>query len=59
VLKTVFDRYWSLLAEEGTTWYEHGLWPASYWQLWSSHIVHATHRRGLRQVKALSETGSI
>jgi hypothetical protein len=42
---------------EGTTWYQHRLWPASYWQLWSDHIIHTIHLRVLRQVKALSETG--
>jgi hypothetical protein len=25
---------------EGTTWYQHGLWPAEYWRLWSDAIIH-------------------
>jgi len=40
---------------EGTTWYQHGLWPASYWQLWSDQIIHTIHLRVLRHVKAISE----
>jgi hypothetical protein len=24
---------------EGTTWYQHGLWPAAYWRLWSDAII--------------------
>jgi hypothetical protein len=40
---------------EGTTWYQHGLWPANYWQLWSDHIIHTIHLRVLRHVKQLSE----
>ena len=41
---------------EGTTWYQHHLWPASYWQLWSDAIIHRIHLRVLRHVKQLSET---
>jgi hypothetical protein len=40
---------------EGTTWYQHHLWPASYWRLWSDAIIHRIHVRVLRHVKALSE----
>ena len=40
---------------EGTTWYQHHLWPASYWQLWSDAIIHRIHLRVLRHVKQLSE----
>lgn len=40
---------------EGTTWYQHGLWPALYWRLWSDRIIHTIHRRVLRHVKQLSE----
>jgi uncharacterized membrane protein YhaH (DUF805 family) len=42
---------------EGTTWYQHGLWPAAYWQLWSDQIIHTIHLRVLRHVKELSESG--
>ncbi len=40
---------------EGTTWYYHNMWPASYWQLWSDAIIHRIHRRVLNHVKFLSE----
>lgn len=40
---------------EGTTWYQHGLWPETYWTLWSQAIIHRIHMRVLRHIKALSE----
>jgi uncharacterized membrane protein YhaH (DUF805 family) len=40
---------------EGTTWYLHGLWPASYWQVWSDNIIHQIHLRVLRHIKNLAE----
>jgi len=40
---------------EGTTWYQHGLWPAPYWKVWSDQIIHTIHLRVLRHVKQLSE----
>jgi hypothetical protein len=43
---------------EGTTWYQHHLWPAGYWQVWSDAIIHRIHLRVLRHVKALSEARS-
>jgi hypothetical protein len=36
---------------EGTTWYRHGLWPSSYWQLWSDAIIHRIHMRVLRHIR--------
>lgn len=39
----------------GTTWYEHRIWPQSYWRLISDEIIHRIHLRVLRHVKALSE----
>jgi uncharacterized membrane protein YhaH (DUF805 family) len=42
----------------GTTWYQHHLWPASYWALWSDAIVHGIHGRVLRHIKRLSESPS-
>jgi hypothetical protein len=39
----------------GTTWYQHHLWPAAYWRLWSDAIVHDIHFRVLKHIKALSE----
>jgi hypothetical protein len=41
---------------EGTTWYEHHLWPASYWQLWSDQIIHRIHMRVLKHIKTLAES---
>lgn len=40
---------------EGSTWYEHKLWPSEYWQLWSDAIIHRIHLRVLRHVKQLAE----
>ncbi|MBM3841149.1 MAG: hypothetical protein FJ398_24980, partial [Verrucomicrobia bacterium] len=40
---------------EGTTWYYHHLWPASYWQLWSDFIIHCIHQRVLNHIKTLAE----
>ncbi len=40
---------------EGTTWYRHSLWPASYWQLWSDELIHRIHMRVLRHIKRQAE----
>lgn len=40
----------------GTTWYQHHLWPASYWRLWSDAIIHRIHLRVLRHIAKLSTT---
>lgn len=40
---------------EGTTWYQHGLWPAEYWRWWSDAILHRIHMRVLRHIRDLSE----
>ena len=40
---------------EGTTWYQHHMWPATYWRWWSDNIIHTIHLRVLRHVKQLSE----
>jgi hypothetical protein len=40
---------------EGTSWYQHGLWPAQYWRLWSDAIVRRIHLRVLEHIKQLSE----
>jgi hypothetical protein len=41
---------------EGTTWYQHGLWPGEYWRWWSDAIIHRIHLRVLNHVKMLAET---
>jgi len=43
---------------EGTTWYQHGLWPAQYWRWWSDAILHRIHMRVLTHIRALSESHS-
>jgi uncharacterized membrane protein YhaH (DUF805 family) len=40
---------------EGTTWYQHHMWPAAYWRIWSDFIIHRIHLRVLNHVKMLSE----
>ena len=40
---------------EGTTWYQHHMWPAAYWQVWSDLIIHRIHLRVLAHVKQLAE----
>jgi hypothetical protein len=41
---------------EGTTWYQHGLWPETYWTIWSQAIIHRIHMRVLTHIKNLSES---
>ena len=40
---------------EGTTWYQHGLWPAQYWRWWSDAIIHRIHLRVLGHIGTLAE----
>jgi len=40
---------------EGTTWYQHTMWPAAYWHLWSDYIIHKIHSRVLEHIRAESE----
>jgi uncharacterized protein YndB with AHSA1/START domain len=40
---------------EGTTWYQHGLWPAEYWRWWSDAIIHRIHMRVLNHIRTLAE----
>jgi Polyketide cyclase / dehydrase and lipid transport len=42
---------------EGTTWYQHGLWPAEYWRWWSDAIIHRIHLRVLTHIRTLAEKG--
>jgi hypothetical protein len=42
---------------EGTTWYQHGLWPAEYWRWWSDAIIHRIHLRVLNHIRTLAEKG--
>jgi hypothetical protein len=43
---------------EGTTWYQHGLWPAAYWQIWSDAIIHKIHLRVLNHIRDEVERSS-
>jgi hypothetical protein len=40
---------------EGTSWYQHGLWPAEYWSWWSDAIVRRIHIRVLTNIQKLAE----
>jgi hypothetical protein len=40
---------------EGTTWYQHRLWPAAYWRLWSDAIIHRIHLRVLEHIRDKAE----
>ncbi len=41
---------------EGTTWYQHTMWPAAYWHLWSDYIIHNIHFRVLEHIRTEAET---
>ena len=41
---------------EGTTWYQHGLWPSAYWRLWSDAIIHQIHMRVLKHIRDGAES---
>jgi hypothetical protein len=43
---------------EGTTWYQHHLWPAAYWRLWSDFIIHRIHQRVLVHIQQCAESDS-
>src|SRR5258708_4601689 len=40
---------------EGTTWYQHTMWPAAYWQLGSDYIIHKIHLRVLEHIRVAVE----
>jgi uncharacterized membrane protein YhaH (DUF805 family) len=40
---------------EGATWYQHTMWPAGYWHLWSDYIIHRIHLRVLEHIRIQSE----
>ena len=43
---------------EGTTWYQHTMWPAAYWHLWSDYIIHKIHLRVLEHIRISVEEKS-
>ena len=44
---------------EGTTWYQHGLWPSHYWSWWSAAIIHRIHLRVMNHIRALAEAETL
>ena len=44
---------------QGTTWYQHHMWPAGYWQLWSDYIIHRIHLRVLRSIRQRAEQDAL
>jgi uncharacterized membrane protein YhaH (DUF805 family) len=43
---------------EGATWYQHTMWPASYWRLWSDYIIHRIHLRVLEHIRRQAEAAT-
>jgi hypothetical protein len=43
---------------EGTTWYQHHMWPEAYWKLWADYVIHKIHMRVLNHIKSESEAGA-
>ncbi|MDB6116918.1 MAG: uncharacterized protein JWO08_699, partial [Verrucomicrobiaceae bacterium] len=40
---------------EGTSWFQHDLWPQFYWAPLTKEVVHEVHQRVLLHIKALAE----
>ncbi len=40
---------------EGTTWYHHSMWPATYWHWWSDYVIHRIHMRVLIHIRERAE----
>ena len=43
---------------EGRTWYSLSLYPMTYWSIWTSLSIRASHLRVLNHMKAVTEAGS-
>ncbi|MCB0346299.1 MAG: DUF805 domain-containing protein [Bdellovibrionales bacterium] len=43
---------------EGTTWYQHRIWPSWYWKTYSDFIIHQIHLRVLRHVAIHAEAAA-
>jgi uncharacterized membrane protein YhaH (DUF805 family) len=41
---------------EGTTWYQHAMWPATYWGWWSNYVIHRIHMRVLNHIRERAES---
>ncbi|HEY2351405.1 MAG TPA: DUF805 domain-containing protein [Candidatus Acidoferrum sp.] len=44
---------------EGTTWYRHTMWPATYWGWWSDYVIHRIHMRVLNHIREQAEMRSV
>src|ERR1700682_3831269 len=44
---------------EGTTWYQHTMWPATYWSWWSNYVIHRIHSRVLNQIRDRPESQTL
>jgi hypothetical protein len=44
---------------EGATWYQHTMWPAVYWRLWSDYVIHKIHKRVLEHIRVQAEVRPI
>lgn len=44
---------------EGTTWYQHHMWPQVYWKWWSDYLIHRIHSRVLDHVAALATADGV
>jgi hypothetical protein len=38
-----------------TTWYQHHMWPATYWRAWSDYIIHQVHAMVLQNIRERAE----
>jgi hypothetical protein len=38
-----------------TTWYQHHMWPATYWRAWSDYIIHQVHGMVLANIRERAE----
>ena len=38
-----------------TTWYQHHMWPASYWRAWSDYTIHRVHDMVLENIRERAE----
>jgi hypothetical protein len=38
-----------------TTWYQHHMWPATYWRAWSDYIIHRVHAMVLQNIRERAE----
>jgi uncharacterized membrane protein YhaH (DUF805 family) len=44
---------------EGTTWYQHHMWPAKYWHWWSAYVLHRIHMRVLNHIRERAEANPV